>query len=457
MATEQPTGGAPGRGLALVNGRIVTGRRGDPVLEDGILLVRDGRITAVRRAAGAEIPGNWRWVDLDGRCVLPGFINAHCHLFSSGKPIKMFRFMAEHEALVKRAARLLKTGPGKQLVLRMMANNARTALHSGVTTVRAMGDLAYLDVKLRKRIDRGQAVGPRILASGDPVVPTGGHGGYLGSTADSPAEIKKIVRTNIREEVDWIKIISTGGVMDARRLGEAGQPQMTVEEIATACDIAHRAGVMVATHCESTKGMEEALQGGVDTIEHGAEIPDWMLPLFKENPRALRGYTSLVPTLSAVMGLATLPIETTQITQMSFENAGIVGRRMIRGLRRAYQAGIPIAMGTDASVPYVPHYEFWKELLYYVHYLGIAPAEAIHLATLATAQMLGIDGDTGSLEVGKSADLQVVAGDPTQDLACLAHVSAVMIRGRLIDNPQIKRIQALDETPVTGLVELEEG
>jgi imidazolonepropionase-like amidohydrolase len=450
------------RNLALVNCHVIDGYRDSQIIRDGVILIKNvtaedevpGRIAAVGRAGDLAVPPGYDTIDLGGQYVLPGFINAHCHLTGSGKPMALFRLVSENEELAQKIVGWLTTPLGKRLVLRMMAANARNALHAGVTTLRSMGDLAFLDVKLRKQIDKGELLGPRLLVAGQAVLPTGGHGAYVGIAADSPAEIKRLVRANIRQEVDWIKIISTGGVMDARQVGEAGQPQMTVEEIETACTLAHRAGVMVATHCESTKGMEEALAGGVDTIEHGARISDDLLPLFKDNPKALRGYTALVPTVSAVMGLATLPLETTQISEMSYENAHIVGREMIWGLQRAYAEGIPIAMGTDASVPYVPHYEFWKELKYYLHYTGMTPQEAISFATRGTAQVLGIDDETGSIEEGRSADLQVVAGNPLEEIEHLARVTTVVIRGTLIDEPRVKRVKALDETPVTEVLEV---
>jgi imidazolonepropionase-like amidohydrolase len=451
--------------LALVNCRIVDGRRDSAVIDDGVILVKNevedgehaGRIEAIGPAAEVPVPESYKRVDLGGRYVLPGFINAHCHLMSSGKPMRLLSLASENEELLARVIDLLRSGPGKRLVLRMMTANARNALHSGVTTLRSMAELGYLDVKLRKQIQRGGVVGPRLLVAGEGVVPTGGHGGYMAHRADSPTEVKRAVRACLRQEVDWIKILSTGGVMSARRVGEAGQPQMTVEEIEAACTTAHRAGVMVATHCESTVGIEEALRGGVDTIEHGAEIPGELVPLFKENPRALRGYTALVPTIAATMGIATLPVETTNISQMSFQNAQIVAREMVLGLRRAYEEGIAIAVGSDASVPYSPHYEFWKELKYYQHYTGMTAGEAIHLATLGTARVLGIEKETGSIEVGKSADLQVVAGNPLQDIECLAEVTAVVIRGLLIDKPRVKRVKALDRTPITTLLDVDKG
>jgi imidazolonepropionase-like amidohydrolase len=139
---------------------------------------------------------------------------------------------------------------------------------------------------------------------------------------------------------------------------------------------------------------------------------------------------------------------------MSFENAQIIGREMIRGLQRAYADGIPIGVGTDASVPYVPHYEFWKELKYYLHYTDMTPQEALHLATKGTAEALGIGHETGSIEVGKSADLQVVAGNPLQNIDHLGEVTRVVIRGHLIDKPEVKRIKVLDRTPITEMLEL---
>ncbi|MCK4790555.1 MAG: amidohydrolase family protein [Desulfobacteraceae bacterium] len=452
------------KNLALINCRIIAGDRDGQVIEDGVILIKNvvaddempGRIAAVGHAGEVTVPADYEKLDLGGQYVLPGFINAHCHLVGSGKPMKLFRLASENEKLASKVIGLLTTSLGKRMVLRMMTANARSALHSGVTTLRSMADLVYLDVKLRKKIERGEVIGPRLLVAGQAIVPTGGHGGFLGVAADSATEIKRLVRTNLREGVDWLKIISTGGVLDARQVGEAGQPQMTVEEIEAACTCAHRGGIMVATHCESTIGIEEALLGGVDTIEHGAEITDELVPLFKRNPRTLRGYTALVPTIAATMGIATLPIETTKISQMSLENAQIVARQMIRGLQRAYKEGILIAMGTDASVPYSAHYEFWKELKYYLHYTDMMPQEAIFFATKGSAQVLGIEKETGSIEVGKSADLQVVAGNPLEDIDCLGEVTRVVIRGFLIDELRVKRIKALDKTPVTKMLELSE-
>jgi imidazolonepropionase-like amidohydrolase len=130
---------------------------------------------------------------------------------------------------------------------------------------------------------------------------------------------------------------------------------------------------------------------------------------------------------------------------------------MICGLQRAIAEGIPIAVGTDASVPYSPHYGFWKELKYYLHYTDLTPQEVIHLATENNAQILGIGEETGSIEVGKSADLQVVSGNPLEEIEHLKQVTKVVIRGLLIDRPKVKRIKALDKVPITDLIDAGAG
>jgi imidazolonepropionase-like amidohydrolase len=308
-----------------------------------------------------------------------------------------------------------------------------------------MGDPFYLDVKFKKKIEKGKFIGPRLLVSGLGLCPTGGHGGMLGFVADDKGEIRKRIRKNVREEVDHIKILSTGGVMDAKMIGEAGRPQMTVEEIETACYEAHRGGLLVATHCESTKGMKEALLGGVDTIEHGAEITDEIIPLFKDNPKSLRGYTAVTPTISAGMALATLSIKDTKITPIKFENAKLIEKGMIQCFQKAYQNNIRVACGTDASVPYSTHYGVWKELKYYLKYTNMTAQEAIYFATKNTAGIIGIDKITGSIDVCKSADLQVVENNPLENIDALGNVSMVFIRGHIIKHPKVKKIKKLEK------------
>jgi imidazolonepropionase-like amidohydrolase len=233
--------------------------------------------------------------------------------------------------------------------------------------------------------------------------------------------------------------------MDAKRLGEAGRAQMTVEEIAAICDEAHRAGYKVATHCESTLGIQEALLGGVDSIEHGAAIPDDLIPLFKDNPKALNGYTTLVSTVSAAMDLCELGTDVLKIPKVVQQNGVIIRDGMISGLKTAIEADIPVGMGTDASVPFVAHYEFWRELVYYQHFAGISSKRAINIATERNAILLGVERVTGTLEVGKSADFIVLDENPLDDLMALENVIHVVSRGHFIEKPTYKKVKALEE------------
>ena len=163
-----------------------------------------------------------------------------------------------------------------------MKRNALTALHAGVTTMRSVGEFFYTDVKLRDEINNGEFVGPNLLVSGFFLSVTGGHGApFLALVGDSPWEARRNVRINVKNGVDLIKICVTGGVTDAKMVGEAGRLQMTVEEVAAICEETHKIGLRVAAHVESTEGVRVALKGGVDTIEHGSEMDDEIISLFK--------------------------------------------------------------------------------------------------------------------------------------------------------------------------------
>ena len=440
----------PKTNLALINCNIIDGNRDSEVIHNGVILIKNiveenetqGLIFGVGKAGEIEIPDNYKKVDLKDSYILPGLINAHCHLAGSGKPMKMLELS---DNILNIIMKIMKTPLGKKLIMKMMKKNVINALNAGVTTLRSLSDLPYLDVKLRKEIEKGKILGPRIICSGPGICITGGHGAMMGYVADSIPEIRKRVRQNLRNEVDCIKIFNTGGVMDARKVGEAGRPQMTVEEIETACFEAHRGGLLVASHCESTEGIREALLGGVDTIEHGSEITDELVPLFKDNPKSLRGYTALIPTIAAGFGLVSFPIEETKITQIVYENEKLIGEGTIKGVKRAYKEGIRMGIGTDASVPFVPHYDVWKEVKYFLYYTDMTPQEAIYFATKNTAEIIGVGDITGSIEVGKSADLQIVLGNPLENIDYLGKVSMVVIQGNLIKKAKVKKIKNLKE------------
>jgi len=436
--------------IAFTNSILFDGRLESDLQEDVTILVEvskcaegtNGTIKEIGPATEVIIPTGYKVFDLSGHYVIPGLINAHAHLFSDGQPRAL---ASASENILGLFLKLMGTRLGKAYLKSSMRKNAQTALNAGVTTIRTVGDFNYYDVELRDEIEAGKYLGPRLVVAGKMICVTGGHGAYMAQVIDNPWDGRKAVRNCLRHGSDLIKILSTGGVMDSKRLGEAGRAQMTTEEISAICDEAHRAGYKVATHCESTLGIREALLGGVDSIEHGAPIPDDLIPLFKRNPKALNGYTTLVSTISAPLDLCELGNEILKIPEIVQQNGEIIRDGLISGLKTAIDHDIPVGMGTDAAVPFVPHYEFWRELVYYKHFADVSNKRAINIATQQNATLLGIEAITGTLEAGKSADFIVLAGNPLEDLMALENLVHVVQRGRLIEEPAFKKLGILEE------------
>ncbi|MDC7226791.1 MAG: amidohydrolase family protein [Spirochaetales bacterium] len=417
------------KNCSLINGRA------DIDIKHGVSLGvgADGLIKEIV-SGNSTVESYSEEIDLNGCYLVPGIINAHAHLIASGKP--SIGFNKSTRILLK----FLSTGPGRKLAGNMIKRNITNAVNAGVTTIRSLGDPLYYDIAVRNELkDSGDAF-PRLLTAGRLICASGGHGDMLTPlTADSPWECRKAVRMNDQHSVDVIKLISTGGVTDARKIGQAGCVHMTVEEIAAVCDEAHRRGLMVACHAESSLGVKEALLGGVDTIEHGSELDRQMIDLFLKNPNSLRGYSAYIPTLSAPVRIMENRKELTSWDNIKFANAEIVMKGQIKAVNQAVEAGVKIGCGADSGVPFVSHYDVWNELRFLMEHAGLTAAGALEVGTIATAEILGIDGITGSLDVGKAADIIVTADNPLEDLSALSKPRMVAAQGRLVRRPQIKK------------------
>ncbi len=414
--------------FALSHVTLVTGDADGTVLPDQTILVGDdGRIGAVGPAADLAVPAGHRVIDQAGRYALPGLINAHAHLFADGKPLPNVLTSEKAEKLVS----IFMHSPfGKKLVAGRTRRNVLTQLHSGVTTLRSLGDVAYEAVTVRDDIDAGRYLGPRLIPSGPLMAVSGGHGApQIALISDNPWDARRNVRINLRRGVGAIKIAATGGVTDARAIGEAGRPQMTEEEMTAICDEAHNAGILVAAHAQSKAGITAALRAGVDTIEHGAGMNAEMIDLFGDNPRSLRGSSALIPTLQAALPLVRFDRSVTGINDIVHANAEMILEEMIQGIHDAAENGIAIGMGTDSALTYVTHYNTWREVDFVAHYGGLGIARALHAATRANARILGIDHQTGAIEPGLSADILVVDGNPAESLRALATPRLVAIGG----------------------------
>ncbi|GAB20225.1 putative hydrolase [Gordonia effusa NBRC 100432] len=428
---------------ALTHTTVVTGDATGTVLPDQTIVVGpDGAISAIGPAATTDVLAGHRTIDATGTFTAPGLINAHAHLFSDGKPLPAILTSEHSETAV---AAFFHSPIGRMFVKRRATKNVLTQLRSGVTTIRSLGDAGYEVVAVRNEIGAGKYPGPRILASGPLLAVSGGHGTpTIALVSDNPWDARKNVRVNLRNGVDAIKIAATGGVTDARAIGEAGRPQMTEEEMTAICEEAHKAGIVVAAHAESLDGVRSALRAGVDTIEHGSEMDNEIIDLFHDNPRSLHGRSALIPTLMAALPLVKLSESETGADRIVRANAEIVLDRIIAAIHGAHENGIAMGMGTDSALTYVTHYNTWRELDYVVRYGGLSHAEAFHAATGANAAILGIDGETGSLAVGKSADLVVLDADPLADFRAFVGPRFVAIRGHLLERPDVERFDDLD-------------
>jgi len=388
--------------------RIITGVAG-AATAPGVVVIRGDRIASVGSAS--VIPDGARVINLAGATLLPGLIDLHTHLTSTG---------------VHWEDELLKTTPGQAAL--HGAHNALVTLMAGFTTCRDMGPTwPFTDIDLRKAIDEGVVPGPRLLASGNYVSPTGGAGDarqfwifvdvpIVRNLADGPDEIRKAVRTNLQQGADFIKILGTGAVLS--KGAPPGGQQYSEEEMHVAVEEAARWGKHVAAHLHGTAGIKAGIRAGVHTVDHGSMMDDEAVQLLRTH------HAYFVPTLYTSASISENPnvpesekARSTQITALKDASFQLV-----------LKAGLPIGFATDAAV--VPHGQNAREFAYRVR-LGQAPMDAILSATKTAAEIIGWSDRVGAIEPGKFADVIAVAGDPLRDITELQRVTFVMKGGRV--------------------------
>ena len=415
---------------ALINGVLLDGTR-DMIPQTGkVVCVEGGKIAAVTEG---PVPAGYEPVDLAGRYILPGLINLHVHLPASGKPKKK---PSDPKKLVKL---ITSNGLMRRVGVKLCESYARTELLSGVTTVRTVGGVADFDTIIREKAAAGEILGPRVVASNMAVSVPGGHmAGSLAYEARTPEEAAAYVERIAAEKPDLIKLMITGGVMDAEVVGEPGVLRMQPALVKAACDKAHALGMQVAAHVESPEGVRVALENGVDSIEHGAKPDEHIMQLCKE-----RGAFQ-VSTISPAVPYALFDRSISHATYEQQENGKVVLEGVIAMARACLENDIPVGLGTDTGCPYVTHYDMWRELCYFVKYCGVTPAFALHSATLLNARLAGISDITGSVEPGKAADLIVCDRDPLADLSALRSLHMVIKDGVRIEHPTVKKLPGVE-------------
>ena len=392
-------------------------------LQSGMMVtVENGKITAIEKNK-PDVSGE----DYSGKYLIPGLINLHVHTPGSGFPKKK-------QTNSKALAKLVMSNPLTQLIGKKMCKDAvETELLSGTTTIRTVGGLGHFDSQLRDKIASGKIDGPRIISCDSAVtIPNGHMEGSVAYGAKSDEEFVSFIEKNA-PYVDWIKIMITGGVLDAKVKGEPGEMKMNEHQIKLCCDTAHKLGKKVCAHVESPKGVEAAIECGVDSIEHGAEMTDDIVKKFLDNDRVL------VATLSPAIPLAKFAPEVTGGNEVQVYNSEVLLQGIISATKKCLKAGVKVGLGTDTVCPFITHYDMWRELEYVHKLCDVSRKDALYLATLNNADIIGVANETGSIEVGKSAEFMIVDENPLDGFATIRKPELVVFKGKEFKNPQVKK------------------
>lgn len=402
---------------------------GQPPKSNQTVVIKNGIIDSVRDGfegpdfSGQKIAPIVEEVDLREQYVLPGLIDCHVHLTMEFDAALRMRDLVESDGF---------------LALRA-STYARRNLDAGFTTVRDLGSgRAQVILDLRDAINAGFVIGPRVVAAGHAISITGGHGdgttGFRqglfdvpipdGGIADGPDECRKAVRNQIKLGADVIKVTATGGVLSAAKAGLA--QQYFDDELEAIVNTAHSLQRRVAAHAHGVDGINAAIKAGVDSIEHGTYLDDESIALFKG-----RNCYHVPTLLASATVAANAEVPGFYLPQVA-EKARQIAHKSIEMFRKSHDAGVKIAFGTDTGVS--PHGQNAREFALMIQG-GMTPAEAIRSATIVAAQLLGLEKEIGTIEVGKAGDLVAVKSDPTKDITELERVSCVVKGGVRVPLP----------------------
>ena len=392
--------------FSISGGRVWRGDSASLEALSSPLDVREGRFVAPNRAAATDAAGS---VDLSGRVVVPGLIDAHVHLELD-------------PALRTPAEQLAVALPERRAA---MARRARGMLAAGITTTRDCGGGLHLEHALRSEIDDGSRRGPRILCCGQPITTPGGHCHFWGGEVANDAEIDARVAAQIDAGSDWIKVMATGGVFTPGT--RARDTQFDEAGLARVVRAAAAGGRSVAAHCHGTEGIANAVRAGVRTIEHASFAgPDGFGTAL--DPDLMREMSDrevwVSPTVNAGWGR--------RVTDEAGRPTDF-HRRLSRCLRTQREHGIRFIASTDAGIPGVAHDDLVAGLKAFAVFADLRPVEVLQAATSESARALGLEAETGRIAPGLSADFLVLDGDPLEDLSALEDPEWVVSRGVWLD------------------------
>jgi imidazolonepropionase-like amidohydrolase len=393
--------------LVLTDARLIDGTGAQP-RDKATVVIDDGRISEVHDSPQGLGRQSAVMMDLEGRTVMPGLINAHMHIMFDAGPDPITAVMREGLAV----ALLKAVKCGEQMI------------GAGITAARDLGGFEYGEITLSRTFSSGSLPGPRLLCAGRLITMTGGHGWQIGHETDGPHEVRKAARKNLKQGADCIKMMATGGVMTPGV--EPGSSQLSEEELRAGVEEAHHVGKKAASHAQGTEGVKNALRAGIDTIEHGIFLDEEAIEMIVK-----RGVV-YVPTLAA-------PYQIVQAGEEKGVPAFAVekSRRIVDAHRKSFEwavsAGVTIAAGNDGGTPFNPSHDLVTELRLMVEY-GLNPLAAIRSATFGSARALGISEETGTIQPGKQADILILESnaDPLTDMTALSKVWMVIKEGKIV-------------------------
>ena len=406
-----------GKGVVVLKAARLIDGTGAPSISNAVVIVTDNKITAVGDTRSVRVPAGAKVIDLGDVTLLPGFIDAHTHLVG--------RVLGDPEG----DTAVVRDYEGFAAIVSVM--HARDTLMAGFTSVRNVGASGQFDdMALRKAINEGWIVGPRMESAGHAIGITGGHCdengfrpglvqlGPMDGVANGPEEIRAAVRYQIKYGADVIKTCATGGVLSE---GDAvGATQYSFEELKALVDEANKLERKVAAHAHGTEGIKLAVRAGVSSIEHGSFLDEEGARMMKE-----RG-TFLVPTLMAAETVERAA-KTGVLKGLRAEKALAAAAAVRHSIKLAVTNKLQIALGTDAGV--IPHGTNAREFVLMVEWGGMTNMESIEAGTINGAKLLGWDKNLGSLTVGKWADIVAVSGDPLRDIHAMERPVFVMKNG----------------------------
>lgn len=398
--------------IAVVGATVIDGAGAAP-LQDAVVLVEGDKISQVGRRTAVKIPSDAQKIDGTDKFLLPGMIELNAHIYHPDQV--RGNGGREHE-------------PQAYAVL-YAAHHLRQALQAGITTLRDLAAMDYLDAALKRALAEGLIFGPRLLSAGKGICMTGGHGSALEGfvrEADGVDDVRRAVREQVKASADYIKFLTTH---------RGHTPEFAQEELDAGVEEAHRLGRRVAVHAASLPGTHMAAVAGADTMEHGTFLKDRTLELMVQKgtvwvPTCFV-YNVIIDSCSKRLANPELPYATIQAHQESIGWFTECLEVLPDTFERAIKAGVKIGTGTDNIFHDYPFAVIAEEVEWLTRY-GLTPMQAIESATRIGAEALGKQDSLGTIEPGKLADLIMTERNPLQDIAALKAVSWVMKDGRVV-------------------------